>query len=68
MTDVSYSVPEVHCAACEASIRRSLESLPGVAELAVDLERKRLSVRFDEARTDAAAIRERVERAGFDVE
>ncbi len=68
MTEISYTVPEVHCSACEASIRRSVESLPGIAGLDVDLQRKRVTVQYDDSQTNAASIRARVERAGFDIE
>jgi copper chaperone CopZ len=65
--EVSYHVPEVHCEACEASIRRALAPLKGIEQIHVDLPGKRVDVRFDERETDDQAIRARIERAGFDV-
>jgi copper chaperone CopZ len=68
MITESYRTPEVHCAACEASIRRALLPLPGVGSVAVDLPGKTVRVEFDPARVDSAAIRAAIENAGFDVE
>jgi len=66
MTEARYSVPEMHCGACESSIRRALRAVPGIAQVEVDLAGKRVSVRFEDGLTSAAAIRERIEDAGFD--
>lgn len=67
MARILYSVPEVHCSACERSIQNALSALPGVAGVAVDLEQKQVSVDYSDAETSPAEIRNRIERAGFDV-
>lgn len=67
MTEVALHVPEMHCGACERSIRSALDPAPGIGEVRVDLSTRRVHVQFDEASLDAAAIRQRIEDAGFDV-
>jgi copper chaperone CopZ len=67
MSEVTYSVPEMHCSACEGSICRSLEKLAGISGTAVDLDGKRVTVAFDPGQTSADAIRAQIEKAGFDV-
>jgi copper chaperone CopZ len=61
-------VPEIHCGACEASIRRALAPLPGISAVDVDLPGKTVRVEHDATQTPDAAIRAAIENAGFDVE
>ncbi|MFN3649205.1 MAG: heavy-metal-associated domain-containing protein [Armatimonadota bacterium] len=67
MAEVALHVPEMHCKACERSIRAALEPAPGVGEVQVDLSSRRVSVQFDGAATDVSAIKRRIEDTGFDV-
>lgn len=67
MSEINLSVPEIHCEACVSAIRKSLSALDGIEEVAADLAAGQVRVRYDEARTGPAAIRDRVEKAGFDV-
>jgi copper chaperone len=68
MTEHLYRVPEIHCGACEASIRRALEPLSGINAVEVDVAAKTVRVRHDPAATPDTAIRAAIEGAGFDVE
>jgi copper chaperone CopZ len=68
MTEQLYRVPEIHCGACEASIRRALEPLPGIDAVEVDVPGKTVRVRHDAQATPDASIRAAIENAGFDVE
>lgn len=65
--EISYHVPEVHCAACTASIRKALEKVDGFEDVQVDLHTKRVTVRFDENRASVTDFKSRIEAAGFDV-
>ena len=67
MTYIRYHVPEMHCDACEKSIRKALSDLPGVGRVAVDLDDRQVEVEFDDRQTDVLAIKDRIERAGFEV-
>ena len=61
-----FVVPEMHCGACEKSIRRALAGTDGVVSVSVDLGEKRVAVRFDEPGA-VPALRSAIEAAGFDV-
>ena len=62
---VRYEVPGVHCAHCEAAIKREVEAVPGVEAVSVDLERKLVSVTGE--RLDDAKLRAAIDEAGYDV-
>ena len=64
---VTLAVPTVHCRSCQLNITESLEELPGVAASSVDLDAKQVTVEFDPATVDAAAISATVEAAGYPV-
>jgi copper chaperone CopZ len=67
MRDITYHVHDVHCGACEASIRKALGQVEGVGEIDIDVPKRRVVVHYDDAKTDVLAIKERIEKAGFDV-
>lgn len=60
MTD--FTVPDMTCGRCEASIRKVVAALPGVDDIVVDRPNKRVSVRGSVS-DDAA--RRAIENAGF---
>ncbi len=62
---ITYSVPAIHCAHCAASIREEVSEVPGVDEVDVDLEVKRVVVRGDAL--DDAALRAAIAEAGYAV-
>src|SRR5262249_9131343 len=68
MSAANFSVPEIHCDGCAASIRKALGGLAGVATVDVDVPGKKVQVEFDATRTNPAVIRARIEAAGFDVD
>ncbi|MDX6496127.1 MAG: hypothetical protein QOE17_2113 [Gaiellales bacterium] len=61
----SYSVPGVHCDHCRAAIEGEVAPVEGVAEVAVDLEAKTVTVTGEAL--DDAAIRWAIDEAGYDV-
>ena len=65
--EVTYHVPEAHCQACDAAIRKSVGQLDGIDGVAVDLEQRRVTVRFDENRVSVMDVKSQIEKAGFDV-
>ena len=60
---VTYSVPAIHCAHCAMSIREEVSEVAGVEDVAVDLERKLVTVSGHAL--DDAALREAIEEAGY---
>lgn len=69
MTDVTFSVPEIHCEGCASNIRKGLDGLPGLAGVLVDVGHRRVTVSVTpEAQDDwVSAARKRIEDCGFDV-
>jgi periplasmic mercuric ion binding protein len=65
MTDAQIDVPTVHCRACKLNIEEALEEVEGVAASDVDVDAKRVTVTFDDARVDLAAITSAIEAAGY---
>src|SRR6056297_2014921 len=65
---VRLSVPEMDCPSCAGKVTASVERLDGVVDTDPAPTTGTLAVTFDSASTDAAAVRERVEAAGYAVE
>ena len=61
---VTYSVPAIHCAHCEMSIREEVSEVEGVEDVAVDLEAKLVTVRGQSL--DDVALRAAIEEAGYE--
>ena len=62
---VTYEVPGVHCAHCEAAIKREVGGVEGVEQVDVDLETK--AVTISGSALDDARLREALDEAGYDV-
>jgi copper chaperone CopZ len=60
---MTYSVPAMHCAHCEMSVREELTEVEGVDEVVVDLETKLVTVRG--RNLDDAALRGAITEAGY---
>src|SRR6056297_2045387 len=65
---VRVSVPEMDCPSCAGKVTASVERLDGVRATDPAPTTGTLRVEYDADETDAAAIRERVEAAGYAVE
>ena len=61
---VTYSVPAIHCAHCAMSIREEVSEVPGVEDVAVDLDTKVVTV--SGRALDDAALRGAIEEAGYE--
>jgi copper chaperone len=62
-----FSVPEVSCGHCKASIEGAFAPVAGIQEAVVDLETKEVTVEFDAAVTDRATVVRTIESAGYAV-
>ena len=62
---IIYEVPGMHCAHCEAAIKREVGAVEGVDEVEVDLETKKVTV--SGSRLDDQALRAAIDEAGYDV-
>jgi copper chaperone CopZ len=65
MAIVNLRSAEIECEGCANSIQRALGKLEGVQSVEVDIEGKNVTVQYAAAQTSEAAIRERLEQAGF---
>ena len=62
---ITYEVPGVHCAHCEAAIQREVGGVEGVERVEVDLEAKKVIV--NGSALDDARLRAAIDEAGYDV-
>ena len=62
---VSYRVPGVHCAHCEATIKQQVGAVLGVDFVEVDLAEKLVTIRGEAL--DDARLRAAIDEAGYDV-
>ena len=65
---VQLSVPEMDCPSCAGKVENSVSKLNGVSEIDPQVTTGVLTVGYDPAQTDDDAVRNRVEKAGYDVE
>ena len=54
------------CAGCEERVEDLLKGLEGVSQVRARASKQRIEVLFDSARLDAAAIAERLGKAGYE--
>lgn len=62
------SISGMHCAACAASIERSVGKLDGVHEISVNLVTNSAHVAYDPAKIKLSELIERIEKLGFHAE
>ena len=62
---ITYEVPGVHCAHCEAAIQKEVGRVEGVDEVEVDLETKLVTV--SGSGLDDEALRAAIDQAGYDI-
>ena len=61
------NVKGMTCGGCSAAITRALKAAPGVQDVAVDLPRATVTVRYDETAATQASLRQAVRQAGYEV-
>jgi copper ion binding protein len=55
------------CGGCESAVRRAVGKLPGVASVDASHVERRVTVDFDPAQVDVAAITEKIQKLGYQV-
>ena len=63
-----FDVPEMDCPSCAGKVKSSVEALDGVETIDPQVATGRVTVSYDRATTDTAAIAERIRSAGYAVE
>ena len=65
---LEFAVPEMDCPSCAGKVTNSVETLEGIERLEARVTSGTLVVEYDPDATSEAAVRERVEAAGYAVE
>lgn len=68
MTEKSYGVTGMTCAACAASVKRAVAKVPGVEQSEVNIATEKLTVRYDENKASFDDLKKAVEAAGYGLE
>lgn len=66
MSATTYAVTGMTCGHCAAAVTEEVSALPGVTDVAVDVEQGRVTVTAD-APLAEEAVREAVEEAGYEL-
>ncbi len=61
----SFAIENMTCATCPITVRRAMEGVSGVSDVAIDYETKIASARFDPERTTIKAIAAASTNAGY---
>jgi copper chaperone CopZ len=64
---IDLKVKGMHCAGCENSVNETVSGICGVKKVKSDCARERVSVEFDESKTNAKSIAKVIDDAGFKV-
>jgi copper chaperone len=67
MVTETIAVPEIHCDHCKTSIEAALAPIDGVQRATVDIPGRAVTVTYDEAAVDRAALIETIEQQGYEV-
>ena len=66
MSTATFDVKGMTCGHCVGAVSTELAKIPGVSDVAVDLEHGKVTVTSD-APVDEVAVREAVDEAGFEL-
>lgn len=67
MTHKEIQVNGMTCGHCVETVTQAVNSIDGISQVSVDLEKKQVSVDFDESRTDMGAVSAKITEVGFEV-
>lgn len=67
VTQVTLSVPEVHCDHCKHSLEGAVGALPGVDSVSVSIAEAVIDVSYDADSLDLEAIKTTIEEQGYAV-
>ncbi len=56
MTQITLSIPEIHCMSCDMLIQMSIKKIPGISSVDTDLKTKKVTIDFDEKQTSKDKI------------
>ena len=62
---VTLYVPDMNCATCPITVKKSLTKVAGVSKTEVSLDRREAKVAFDDTKTSAEALTRATKEAGY---
>lgn len=68
VTETSLVLPEISCVHCRAGLEENLSRLPGVQDVEVSLQKKRVRIRFDPLQTSEEIIEKSLAALGFSLQ
>lgn len=66
--DITLVAPDISCAHCVSTIKRSVEALHGIDTVDVDAETKQITIRFDPNRISLDQIEATLDDEGYPVQ
>ena len=67
MEHLELNVTGMTCGGCENAVRRVVSSIDGVASVQASHQANRVTVEYDAAKADRAAIAQAIQNAGYNV-
>jgi copper chaperone len=67
MTNLTLTVPDIHCDHCASSIEGAVGALSGIDTVKVDIGGRRVDVAYDEVAVELDAIVTAIEGQGYEV-
>lgn len=67
MTQITLSVPEIHCDHCKTSLEGAVGAVAGVESVDVSVSDATVAVSYDVSSTDLTAIKNAIEEQGYAV-
>ncbi len=65
MATTILTAPKIKCEGCAQTITQALTPLPGIGNVEVDIERKRVTVAYEPGTVSVAQIKTKLGEAGF---
>lgn len=67
MAHAVLNVPDISCGHCQKAITEALAPRPGVRQVAVDIEKKQVTLDYDESQIDLARVGTILDEEGYPV-
>lgn len=68
MVTTQMKAPDIGCAHCVATIKKTAGQIPGVQAVDADVDTKIITLTYDPAQIDLAKVEEALEEEGYPVE
>jgi copper ion binding protein len=65
---VSFTCKEISCNGCKRHISEAVIALDGIKSVDVSIEKKTVTVKFDDSKTSVEMIKQVIEEAGYSAE